>query len=63
MQRSNYSQAPQLLSPCAATAEARIPRAYALQQEKSPQWEAHALQLESSPRLPQLENSPLSPRE
>ena len=29
--------------------------AHALQQEKPPQWDAHALQLESSPHLPQLE--------
>ena len=29
----------------------------ALQQEKPPQWEAHALQLESSPRSPQLETA------
>ena len=34
----------QLLSPCAATTEAHAPRACALQQEKPPQWDAHALQ-------------------
>ena len=35
----------QLLSPCAATTEARVPRACALQQEKPPQLEkAHAQQ-------------------
>ena len=31
---------PQLLSPHAATSEARAPRARALQQEKPPKWEA-----------------------
>ena len=35
---------PQLLSPRAPTTEARAPRARAPQQEKPPQWEAHALQ-------------------
>ena len=32
---------PQLLSPCATTTEARVPRARALQQEKPLQGEAH----------------------
>ena len=32
---------PQLLSSCAATTEARAPRAHVLQQEKPPQWEAY----------------------
>ena len=43
---SLYSKARelQLLSPCAATTEARAPRACAPQQEKPPQWEAHAPQ-------------------
>ena len=36
------------------------PRAHALQQEKPLQREAHAPQLESSPRSPKLEKSPLS---
>ena len=36
------------------------PTAHALQQEKPPQWEAHAPQLESSTLLPQLEKSPRS---
>ena len=31
------------------------PRAHAPQQKKPLQWEAHTLQLESSPNLPQLE--------
>ena len=31
------SRVPQLLSPCATTTEARMPRAHALQQEKPPQ--------------------------
>ena len=35
---------PQLLSPRAATAEAHVPRARALQQERPPQREARALQ-------------------
>ena len=38
----------QLLSPCATTTEARVPRTRAPQQEKSPQWEARALQLEKA---------------
>ena len=38
------------LSPWAATTEAHAPRGHALQQEKLPQWEAWAPQLESSPR-------------
>ena len=33
---------PQLLSPCVATTEARVPRACAPQQEKPLQWEARA---------------------
>ena len=33
------------------------PRGRALQLEKPPQWEAHALQVESSPHSPQLEKS------
>ena len=53
----------QLLSPCAATTEAHVlqllkpmcPRACALQQEKPPQREVLALQLESSSHSPQLE--------
>ena len=36
---------------------ARAHSAQALQQEKAPQWEAQALQLEGSPRLPQLEKA------
>ena len=39
----------QLLSPRAATTEARAPRAHALQQEKPPQWEAHAPQRRVAP--------------
>ena len=34
------------------------PRGHALQQEKPLQWEAHALQLQSSPSLPQQEKIP-----
>ena len=40
---------PQLLSPRATTTEARMPRAHALQQEKPPQGEAHALQRTVAP--------------
>ena len=42
-------------SPCATT-EARVSRAYALQQKKSPQWEAWALQLDSGPYSLQWES-------
>ena len=42
---------------CATTTEARTPRAYAPQQEKPQQWEAHAPQLESSSWTPQLEKA------
>ena len=48
---------PQLLSPCAATTEARMPRARAPQQEKPPQWEACAPQWRVASRLPQLEKA------
>ena len=34
MPRCNKARAPQLLSPYATTTEARVPKAYALQQEK-----------------------------
>ena len=47
----------QLLSPNAATTESHAPRACALKQEKPLKWEAHALQLESSPHLQQLEKA------
>ena len=36
------------LTPCATTTEARAPKACAPQQEKPPQREAHALQLEKA---------------
>ena len=39
---------PQLLSPRATTSEAGVPRARAPQQEKPPQWEARAPQLEKA---------------
>ena len=42
---------PQLLSPHATTTEACAPRAHAPQQEKPPQWEAHALQQRVGPAL------------
>ena len=54
----NYrAHKPQLPSPHAATTEASMPRACALQQEKPLQWEALAPQLESSPRSLQWDNS------
>ena len=40
---------PQLLSPRATATEARAPRARARQQEKPPQWEAHAPQRRGAP--------------
>ena len=40
---------PQLLSPRATTTEAHAPKACALQQERPPQWEAHALQRRVAP--------------
>ena len=43
--------------PCTSTAEHTCPIVHALQQEKLPQWEAQALQLESSPCFPQLEKA------
>ena len=71
---NNWARAPQLLSLCsraqklqllsprATTMAARAPGAHAPQREKPPQWGAHALQLERSLRLPQLEKSPPAPR-
>ena len=61
MPQSNKVSAPQLVSLCsAAAAEARMPRARALQQEKPQLWEARALQLESSLCSLQLEQRPRS---
>ena len=40
---------PEQLSLQATTTEARAPRAHAPQQEKPPQWEAHALQRKVAP--------------
>ena len=40
---------PQLLSPHATTTEAHVPRSCAPQQEKPPQWEAHAPQQRVAP--------------
>ena len=49
---------PQLLSSCATTTEAHAPRAHAPQQEKPPQWKAHAPQwIQSRPRSLQLEKA------
>ena len=47
----------QLLSPHAELLQPMCPRACAPQQEKSQQWEAYRLKLESSPCLPRLEKS------
>ena len=48
--RHNYwAHVPQLLSPRATTTGAHVPRARALQQEKPPQWEAHAPQQRVAP--------------
>ena len=48
---------PALWSLWAAATESSRSRACAPQQEKPPQWEAHALQLESNPYLLQLEKA------
>ena len=48
---------PQLLSLCATTTEACVPRAHAPQQEKPPRWEDRAPQQKSSPRSLQLEKT------
>ena len=45
------------MSPYDATTETDTARACAPQQEKLPQWEAPALQLESSPYSPELERA------
>ena len=45
------------LSLCATTTEPRHPTVRASPQEKPPQWEAHAVQLETSPHLPRLEKA------
>ena len=49
MPQSSYARAPQLLKP--------VPRARAPQQEKPPQWEAHALQLEKARAQQQRPNA------
>ena len=54
------AQEPQLLSPPAATAEARAPGAPAPRQEKPAPRGGRAPQLESSPRSPQQEKGPRS---
>ena len=48
---------PQLISNCAAANDAHTSRAFALQQEKPPQWEACAPELEGRPHPPQLEKA------
>ena len=52
-----WARVPHLLSPRATTAEARTPRAHALQQEKPLQWEARTLQWRVAPLSPQLEKA------
>ena len=44
-------------SPCATTTEACVPSTYAPQQEKPLKRKTHALHLENSPCLPQLEKA------
>ena len=44
-----WAHVPQLLSPRATTTEAHVPSAHAPQQEKPPQWEAHAPQRRVAP--------------
>ena len=44
-----WAHMPQLLSPQATTPEAQALTAHALQQEKPPQWEAHAPQRRVAP--------------
>ena len=57
--QGDWASVPQLRSPCATTTKKPVrPRACAPLQEKPPQWEATlAMQLESSPHLPQLEKA------
>ena len=55
--QGEQARAPQLPSPRAASTEARVPRACAPQQERPQQCEAHTLQLESNPCLPQLQKA------
>ena len=45
-QARKFPHASEQLSLCVTTTEARTSRAYTLQQEKTPQWEAWAPQLE-----------------
>ena len=52
---------PTLESPCAAATEAHVPRACA-PQEKPPQVEVWASQLEGSPSSPQLEKACMQQR-
>ena len=68
MPRSNWAREPQLLSLRATTTEARTPRARALQQEKTPQWEARAPQLRVAParrnwrKPPGINEDPTQPK-
>ena len=49
MHHNYWACVPQLLSPCATTTEACVPRARAPQQEKPRQWESSALQRRVAP--------------
>ena len=52
MDHNYWAHVPLLLKP-------KCPRAHALQQEEPPQWEAHVLQIESSPHSLQLDKAHL----
>ena len=54
---------PKLLSPYAATTKAHVPGDHALQQEKPPQSETYALQLESGLYSLQLEKNQCSKKD
>ena len=57
MPQSNSAHATQLLSLRTTTTEVQAPKVHALHAEKPLQRETHALQLESSPPLQQLEKA------
>ena len=61
MPRGSQAQAPELLSLSSRAQEPQLlsPGAHAVQQEKPPQWEACALQLERSPMLTPTREKPV----
>ena len=61
--RGNKAHRPLTVGLLKWASEARVPGAASLQQEKPPQWEAHALELESNPHPPQLEKKPVQSSE